>query len=415
MLNVDDVAGAVAEMRRTAELGLVGAIISMRPTGPTYDHPDYEPLWAAAQELSMPLSLHVGTARWRRESQTAMDRLVEQTTREAYPRQRHRRHALLRRLRALPGPPGGHRRVRRGLGALLPRPHGPPVHGAGHHVRHPALQVRRLSPARSSEATSSSASRRTRWAFSSATTSASTTSCGAPTTPTRRAPSPAPARSSRRSSQASPRRSRPRSPAKTPPASTASSSQPGSRPDPPLLSRISWLSVALDDLPQADSMRSGEVASGLRGESGAASDQLPHCPFSSKSSDPVDRKSEGKLHLRKPLGRVGGRGPTGVVLRVAAWETTDARGPELSCLGRRASRVNESGRDEPLGPTHHTRESIRNAGLWAHSMVTRTGNSHSPPCLSGEGTAQPPTPGGWVGPSPGSPAAHPEPVEVRRR
>ena len=87
LLNVDDVTCAVSEMRRTARLGLVGAIISMRPSGPTYDHPDYEPLWAAAQELSMPLSLHVGTARWRPEPQTtAMDRLVEQTTREAYPR-----------------------------------------------------------------------------------------------------------------------------------------------------------------------------------------------------------------------------------------------------------------------------------------------------------------------------------------
>jgi predicted TIM-barrel fold metal-dependent hydrolase len=30
-----------------------------------YDHPMYEPLWAAAQDLDMPLSLHVGTYRWK--------------------------------------------------------------------------------------------------------------------------------------------------------------------------------------------------------------------------------------------------------------------------------------------------------------------------------------------------------------
>ena len=28
-----------------------------------YSHPDYEPFWAAAQDLNMPLSLHILTAR----------------------------------------------------------------------------------------------------------------------------------------------------------------------------------------------------------------------------------------------------------------------------------------------------------------------------------------------------------------
>jgi predicted TIM-barrel fold metal-dependent hydrolase len=40
-------------------------MIPLRPMERRYDHPDYAPLWAAAQDLGMPLSLHVGTYRWR--------------------------------------------------------------------------------------------------------------------------------------------------------------------------------------------------------------------------------------------------------------------------------------------------------------------------------------------------------------
>jgi predicted TIM-barrel fold metal-dependent hydrolase len=64
MLNVDDVADAVGEIQRAANLGLAGAMIPLRPMDKRYDHPDYDPLWAAAQDLAMPLSLHVGTYRW---------------------------------------------------------------------------------------------------------------------------------------------------------------------------------------------------------------------------------------------------------------------------------------------------------------------------------------------------------------
>jgi predicted TIM-barrel fold metal-dependent hydrolase len=39
-------------------------MISIRPFL-QYDHPAYERLWAAAQDLEMPLSLHTGTMRWR--------------------------------------------------------------------------------------------------------------------------------------------------------------------------------------------------------------------------------------------------------------------------------------------------------------------------------------------------------------
>ncbi|MGH8058234.1 MAG: amidohydrolase family protein [Candidatus Entotheonellia bacterium] len=65
MLNVDDVEDAVQELQRAARLGLAGAMITLRPMEHRYDHPMYERLWAAAQDLEMPFSLHVGTRRWR--------------------------------------------------------------------------------------------------------------------------------------------------------------------------------------------------------------------------------------------------------------------------------------------------------------------------------------------------------------
>lgn len=64
MLNVDDVGDAVVELRRAHGLGLSGALIpTAAPADQTYDDPAYEPLWAAAAELGMPLSLHLGANR----------------------------------------------------------------------------------------------------------------------------------------------------------------------------------------------------------------------------------------------------------------------------------------------------------------------------------------------------------------
>ena len=64
MLNIDDVQSGVKEMQRCAKMGLAGAMITVYPpTDRTYESPEYEPLWAAAQDLGMPLSLHVGTNR----------------------------------------------------------------------------------------------------------------------------------------------------------------------------------------------------------------------------------------------------------------------------------------------------------------------------------------------------------------
>ncbi len=63
MISVDDAEDAVEEVKRVADLGLAGAMITVRPML-RYDHPAYERFWAAIQDLDMPLSLHTGTRRW---------------------------------------------------------------------------------------------------------------------------------------------------------------------------------------------------------------------------------------------------------------------------------------------------------------------------------------------------------------
>ena len=64
MLNLDDVHEGVKELERCAKVGFAGAMISVYPPEErSYDKPEYESLWATAQDLGMPLSLHVGTNR----------------------------------------------------------------------------------------------------------------------------------------------------------------------------------------------------------------------------------------------------------------------------------------------------------------------------------------------------------------
>ena len=64
MLNVDDVDESVTELERCAKLGLIGAMITSYPIERRpYDSPAYEPLWAAAEDLQIPLSLHMATNR----------------------------------------------------------------------------------------------------------------------------------------------------------------------------------------------------------------------------------------------------------------------------------------------------------------------------------------------------------------
>jgi len=64
MINLDDVAEGVKELERAARLGLAGAMITELPIDERrYDQPEYEPFWAAADALGMPLSLHTATRR----------------------------------------------------------------------------------------------------------------------------------------------------------------------------------------------------------------------------------------------------------------------------------------------------------------------------------------------------------------
>ncbi len=64
MLNVDDVKLAVKELERCAKNGLAGGMITVYPPEDRgYDGAEYEPLWAAAQDLEMPLGLHIVTNR----------------------------------------------------------------------------------------------------------------------------------------------------------------------------------------------------------------------------------------------------------------------------------------------------------------------------------------------------------------
>jgi predicted TIM-barrel fold metal-dependent hydrolase len=64
MINLDDVREGIQELERCARMGLVGAMISeYPPEDRRYDSPEYEPFWAAAQALLMPLSLHTATRR----------------------------------------------------------------------------------------------------------------------------------------------------------------------------------------------------------------------------------------------------------------------------------------------------------------------------------------------------------------
>jgi predicted TIM-barrel fold metal-dependent hydrolase len=64
MINIDDVQEGVRELERSRKLGFIGGMITVRPPiGRRYDSPEYEPLWAAAQDLDIPLGLHLDTNR----------------------------------------------------------------------------------------------------------------------------------------------------------------------------------------------------------------------------------------------------------------------------------------------------------------------------------------------------------------
>ena len=64
MINLDEVQAGIQEMQRCANLGLAGVMIPVYPPeGRPYDSAEYEPFWAAAQDLEMPIGLHTGLNR----------------------------------------------------------------------------------------------------------------------------------------------------------------------------------------------------------------------------------------------------------------------------------------------------------------------------------------------------------------
>jgi predicted TIM-barrel fold metal-dependent hydrolase len=62
MLSFYDIPGAVAELEQSKKAGLRGAYLPIGPdTEIPYSSDHYEALWAAAQEMDMPLSLHINS------------------------------------------------------------------------------------------------------------------------------------------------------------------------------------------------------------------------------------------------------------------------------------------------------------------------------------------------------------------
>jgi predicted TIM-barrel fold metal-dependent hydrolase len=66
LISLEDVSQGVKELERCAKMGLRGAVIwADPPADKQYDDPLYDPFWDAAQELEMPLTLHIITERKR--------------------------------------------------------------------------------------------------------------------------------------------------------------------------------------------------------------------------------------------------------------------------------------------------------------------------------------------------------------
>jgi predicted TIM-barrel fold metal-dependent hydrolase len=75
VITVHDVQQAVAEMTRGRAAGLITAVLPVEPpAGTTYGDEAYEPLWAAANDLQMPITFHVAT------NQVRAQKSITQTT-----------------------------------------------------------------------------------------------------------------------------------------------------------------------------------------------------------------------------------------------------------------------------------------------------------------------------------------------
>ena len=67
VIPIDDVGWGVQELKRTAKKGQLkgGPMIALNPSegAPPYRDPVYDPFWAAAQDLGIPVTIHVATGR----------------------------------------------------------------------------------------------------------------------------------------------------------------------------------------------------------------------------------------------------------------------------------------------------------------------------------------------------------------
>ncbi|MBM3947602.1 MAG: amidohydrolase, partial [SAR202 cluster bacterium] len=71
VISLEDIGLAVQQLRLVARKGLrTGAITHAPPEDQPYSHPRYEPFWAAAEEIGIPISLHAVTAARRRRMQS---------------------------------------------------------------------------------------------------------------------------------------------------------------------------------------------------------------------------------------------------------------------------------------------------------------------------------------------------------
>jgi len=64
LVSLEDIQAGVRELARCAKVGMRGAMIwGAPPRERPYSSPEYDPFWAAAQDLQMPVSLHVVTSK----------------------------------------------------------------------------------------------------------------------------------------------------------------------------------------------------------------------------------------------------------------------------------------------------------------------------------------------------------------
>ncbi|MEE9149546.1 MAG: amidohydrolase family protein [Candidatus Tectomicrobia bacterium] len=64
LVNLDDVQEGVHELQRARQIGLVGVLIPAYPhIERPYSGSEYNPFWAAAQDLDMPVAMHIATCR----------------------------------------------------------------------------------------------------------------------------------------------------------------------------------------------------------------------------------------------------------------------------------------------------------------------------------------------------------------